>query len=638
MPAPMTKVQIIGPKPQLEAVLGQLYDLSIVQLSPAGEETALALAPPGDELARTARAHELQLLIAQIDGLLALAEAPARTDEAVRRVPPDEVEHTVRAELLELTPRVDALNTRIDDLRTEAAVLPRYLEPLRLLLPLIPELSKLDESALNALQLDTIVLVLNTSDDAVTETLRTALRELLGDRFALVATKVAHDAVGCVIVVPHESAEPVRALLGRERVRSLRLPAAYERLSFRGAVAALERRLGEAPRELADARAELHGLLAPRVHEWRARRDTLQAELEQIEAIDHVGETGRAFVVVGWTPRSALPRLRDALERSAGGQLVLEPLPGDGREPPVLMTNLAAARPFEFLVRLFDLPRSGSFDPTLLMALFLPLMVGVMVGDVVYGLLLLGLALFVLRRFGPGSPAVRDLSRVFVAGAIWAVVFGFLFGEALGDVGRKLGLPALWLYRGGPDAVEPLLVFSLGLGAAHVLLGILLGLWQSARVRRRGELLERIGSLVALTGVFVLAGVAAGPLGGGAAIPAAAAIVIGLGLLVVPRGAMGLIMGPLEFVGTLGNVLSYLRVGAVGLASTYLALVANQLGELGPLWLGLLIATFFHVLNLALASFSPMIQALRLHYVEFFSKFYEGGGKPFRAFGDRSAA
>jgi V/A-type H+-transporting ATPase subunit I len=114
--------------------------------------------------------------------------------------------------------------------------------------------------------------------------------------------------------------------------------------------------------------------------------------------------------------------------------------------------------------------------------------------------------------------------------------------------------------------------------------------------------------------------------------------VLGVILLVVPGGALGLMMGPLELVGTLGNVLSYLRLAAVGLASAYLAVVANQLGSLGPIWMGVLIAALFHALNLALAGFSPMIQALRLHYVEFFSKFYEGGGEPFRPFGERGAA
>jgi V/A-type H+-transporting ATPase subunit I len=110
-------------------------------------------------------------------------------------------------------------------------------------------------------------------------------------------------------------------------------------------------------------------------------------------------------------------------------------------------------------------------------------------------------------------------------------------------------------------------------------------------------------------------------------------VTVGLVLLIAGRGALGFVMGPLEFVGTLGNVLSYLRLAAVGLASTYLAMIANELSVIGPIWLGVFAGLFFHALNLALASFSPMIQALRLHYVEFFSKFYEGGGKPFRPFG-----
>jgi V/A-type H+-transporting ATPase subunit I len=186
--------------------------------------------------------------------------------------------------------------------------------------------------------------------------------------------------------------------------------------------------------------------------------------------------------------------------------------------------------------------------------------------------------------------------------------------------------------------VDPLLALNHPEGAAHVLLGLALGLWRSAVDRRGGELLERLGTVLALGGVFGLAGLAADRLPDGTLIPAGAAIVVGVVLLVAPSGALGLMMGPLALIGTLGNVLSYLRLAAVGLASAYLALVANRLGSLGPIWLGLFVAALFHALNVALAAFSPMIQALRLHYVEFFSKFYEGGGEPFRPFGESGAA
>jgi V/A-type H+/Na+-transporting ATPase subunit I len=632
----MKKVQIIGRKRHVEAVLHRLYGLGLLQLASAHEEQALELAPfPGDD-ERAERAGELRLLVARLEGLLALAGGSNGAGPLAEASDAAEVTRELRA----LTPLVDPLVDRSEELRTELAVLPRYIEPLRRLLPLVPELAELDESEIRALELDAIALVLNTDDEAVVDALRDALRTELGDRFVLVAARVDPDAIGCVIVTPHSVTQGVQALLGRERVRHMPLPKRYEDLSFRGAVTAMESRLDEIPAELDLAQRELHALLAPRVASWAAARERLLAEIERIEAVAHAGATSRTFVVVGWAPRARVPELRRELERSAGGELVLEELSTPvAVEPPVLMLNRKLARPFEFLVRFLDLPRTGSLDPTMLMALFLPLMVGVMVGDVVYGVLLLGLSLLVRRRFAADSAALRDLSRVFVAGAVWAILFGFLFGEALGDVGHELGLPALWFYRGGADAVEPLLLFALALGAAHVVLGQLLGLWQSASARRPGELLNRSGSLLALGGVFALAGVAADRLPGGAFAPslAGAAVVVGLGLLIVRRGALGLIMGPLELVGTLGNVLSYLRLAAVGLASTYLAMVANELAVLGPIWMGIFVGVFFHALNLALASLSPMIQALRLHYVEFFSKFYEGGGQPFQPFGERAA-
>jgi V/A-type H+-transporting ATPase subunit I len=114
-------------------------------------------------------------------------------------------------------------------------------------------------------------------------------------------------------------------------------------------------------------------------------------------------------------------------------------------------------------------------------------------------------------------------------------------------------------------------------------------------------------------------------------------MIVGLAVMMSTGGLMGLIMGPLELLGTFGNVLSYLRIAAIGLASVYLARVANELGSTAPLLIGILIGTLFHALNLALGAFSPTIQALRLHYVEFFGKFYEEGGSEYQPFGGLAA-
>ena len=147
------------------------------------------------------------------------------------------------------------------------------------------------------------------------------------------------------------------------------------------------------------------------------------------------------------------------------------------------------------------------------------------------------------------------------------------------------------------------------------------------------HLASKAGTLLALTGIVGLAGASVAGLPAAIVTPAAAVVIAGVVLASATQGALGLLTGPLELLGTLGNVLSYLRLAALGLASTYLAEVANQLGTRGPLLLGILVATLFHALNLALAAFSPMIQALRLHYVEFFGQFHEGGGRLFSPLG-----
>ena len=109
--------------------------------------------------------------------------------------------------------------------------------------------------------------------------------------------------------------------------------------------------------------------------------------------------------------------------------------------------------------------------------------------------------------------------------------------------------------------------------------------------------------------------------------------ILGIVLLSASAGWLGILLGPIEFIGLVGNILSYLRIAAVGLASVYVALVANELaGSLGNLVVGMIVAVLIHALNIVLGAFSPTIHSLRLHYVEFFRKFYEGGGRPFTPF------
>jgi V/A-type H+/Na+-transporting ATPase subunit I len=629
---PMAKVQIVGRKRDLEGTLDVLHRLRLVELEPVSEAAREPGADPGaDERAR--RRDRAQLLLARLDGLLKLAAA--RPQAAFGPAPAALDEGVLERELDALAPLVEELSGTIEELRSEQAVLGRYVALLGRLLELVPELRLLGDHELGSLRLTTVALVLGAEDERIVDLLREALEELLGDSFWLVSAPVDEGALGCVLLHPREAGDAVRELLGQERIRHVPLPEEYVGLSIPASVESMRRRLGELPNELERAHGRLASYLAPHVVGWQVARSALAARVEQLDALALAGETERAFVLVGWTPRAQVGRLEQAIERGLGVTVLVEELPSGRRDPdaPVLVRNRRPSQPFQPFVAFFDTPRARSIDPTMLLALFLPLMFGLMVGDVVYGVLLLVGAVAIRRRFARGEPVLRNVTSVMIASSLWAIVFGFVFGEALGNLGADHGMKALWIHRDSEDAVVPLLVLALTIGAVHVVLGLLLGLWQSWRDRSRSELAAHAGTLVFLAGSFAIAGVAADRLPSGVITPAVAALVVGLVVVSATEGALGAIIGPLEMVGAVTNVLSYLRLAAVGLASVYLALVANELAGAGPIWMGVLIATFLHGLNLALAGFTPAVQALRLQYVEFFGKFFLGGGRPFRPFG-----
>jgi len=217
-------------------------------------------------------------------------------------------------------------------------------------------------------------------------------------------------------------------------------------------------------------------------------------------------------------------------------------------------------------------------------------------------------------------------------------VFGFLFGELFGTLGEEIGLHPILFDRAESDHLVELLALTLSIGAAHILLSLLLGLWEGIQQRNRHHLLERGGRLLGLMALFLLAGILVDFLPGELMTPAIALLILGTVFLASSLGKIGIIVAPIEMIGLVGNVLSYLRIAAIGLSSVYLALVANEIaGIVGSIIVGLIIAVLFHALNLVLGTFSPTIQSLRLHYVEFFRNFYEGGGTLYEPYRSRLA-
>ncbi len=319
---------------------------------------------------------------------------------------------------------------------------------------------------------------------------------------------------------------------------------------------------------------------------------------------------------------------------AAGPTVIVETVAHEewgAEDPPVVLSNPRLFRPFEKLIGLLPLPKYGTIDPTPFVAVFFPLIFGMMLGDVGYGLVLAALALLLHARAKPGS-LLRTAAEIAGPCAAFAIIFGVLFGEYFGDLGTRLfGVHALIFDR--ETAVFATLALAVGLGVAHVVLGLVLGAITAFHKQPKHALGSGVSAVMVLLVVAALLA-AFEVLPSRLFTPAVIALLVAFPVLVFAEG----LIAPVELLSTLGNVLSYARIMAIGTASVMLAVVANQMvGAVGSTVVGLVFALLFHLVNFGIGLFSPAIHALRLQYVEFFGKFYSPGGRPYEPFGHRPA-
>lgn len=620
----MARVRIIGLKPQCMKTIRAIQAANSLHIDSVRQDDFHTLPLTLDAAARE-RQQDLGYLLAQVEGQLELLGGAV--DFAPRPSPPDLIEE-VRTGLSRLAPVVQELTSRREAHLADLALLPRYQSILHKLMPALPA------SAHNPANITSGIFI-SRSYHNLLDDIENEMYAITSGQAETVALEVDADTQAMVLVFSAAFADKVEALLGRSGVSRLRLPGDMESQPLDTMLATLHQRTEDLPREI----VEIEGQLAQLGKQWCEKLSYWQAaladELEAHRIVENFGATDKTFVIVGWVPVNELPTLRARLEADVGSEVLLQEVkltPELRKQMPIALENFAPARPFEGLVRLRALPGSEDIDPTGLVALFMPFFFGMMLGDIGYGAVLLLIALGLVRRVRQGM--ARQLLLVLAVGAAWAIVFGAIFGEFFGTLGEHLGMHALLFDRASPKNMVSLLALAVGVGAVHQVLGLILGTWQAVQNRHPSHLLERGGMLVGLLALFLIVGVAVNALPPALMTPAVAALIVGLVLLGASMGWLGLLMGPLEFIGLIGNWLSYLRIAAIGLASVYLALVANEIaGLVGSLVVGLIIAVLIHALNILLGAFSPSIQSLRLQYVEFFRKFYEGGGRPYEPFG-----
>jgi V/A-type H+-transporting ATPase subunit I len=628
----MTRVRLAGPRDRLDRTLRALQDLEIVHVARPSLPRLQVSAP-----ARSREGRHLPRALEDVETALQLLAAPrahAGKREGDRPSRAASAPHAPAAEPRSLPAavlfarrtrrRAERLARAITALEDERVLLLRYQAFFRAFEPLLGhELTWPDGHAF-------YVVVRAGAADAV-ERLRASLDEAGLGEIEVLARPLPSGETAVLLLASAEAAPKVGQLLAAAHVQELPAPAALGETNLLRALPALGARLVAIPAELAALEAERAALRDATADELRALRAWLHDRQLVLEARAQAHEGHHLFVLEGWAPKPELPALIARLARELGPEVLVEAVASEGwsrHDAPVALANPALFRPFEVITRTLPLPRYGSIDPTPFVAVFFPMFFGLMLGDVGYGALLALLAVALrLRSRARAShrETLRSIAAVAGACAAFSIVLGFVFGELFGDLGQRVfGLRA-WFDR--ENAILPFLVLAGALGLVHVLLGLVLAVVNAWRSGERREAFGRgvAASMIALTTLALLAALKVLP----AALftPAVIALLIAFPLLILLEGIVAVI----ELLSNFGQILSYARIMALGTASLMLAIVANKMvGAMGSALVGVLFALLFHLVNFAIGLFSPTIHALRLHYVEFFGRFFSPGGTAYR--------
>jgi len=436
-------------------------------------------------------------------------------------------------------------------------------------------------------------------------------------------------------------------------------------------------------KEIADLETQMETIRNRHAFFLMSSEEFLSGDVEQAEAPLRFATSEHAFAVTGWVPTSKVTRVFENLDKACAGKVYVSELEVEdyNEMPPVEYHNPDFAHPTQLFMDLYSRPKYTEVDPTLLMAVLFPIMFGLILGDVGYGAILLIMSLG-LRSFVKDSEAGNQLVSVLRNCSISSIIFGIIFSEIFGF---SLPWKPIWLSRhinmGGAahqaateaaaqgmeasvehvSHIPQLLVISIWIGILHITLGRLWGARNAAKMdhghHRTLKIYANIGWILVMWGILVLiwSNFAIPMMPDFSRLPAlaaginpamiAGAIMLVIGLVFIAREN---VLDLMEVPTIISHVLSYTRLIAVGLSSVAIAMVTNfiaidmiispQLKLLSPIGIiliivGIVVFLFGHALNTALGILGGGLHPLRLHYVEFFTKFYRGGGKKYTPFG-----
>lgn len=630
-----------------EEVIGSLHGVGIVEF----RETKLP----------QLRRREVQLqpilhLLARAERIVGELKPRPRILELAKEPKVEELLRRVEEKLSQLESKLDPLLREKEELSGRKEKLSEEGE-------LVREVLSLGIKPERVFGTDRIPVWLGRLEEEKMDSFLNSLREELGGRFWF-GRSTKKGRLLFILASLRENAPKVSSLLYRFGVEVIQPPEVLreknplERVQGElGEVSEKERKLQERLRQLSKEAEDLPAFI-----------ELLNLYRERLEASSLFGYTEATAMLEGWVPKDKVSELEKALRESSGGRVIFrvyEPQPEEVEEVPTLLRNPPVARDFELFPEVYGLPKYNEVDPTLLLSFTFPLFLALCIGDAGYGLLL-----GILAFFSPGlfkEVITGRLRKILLVGAVFCVPVGLL-------VGGVFGFSPLWI---NPIKTPvPLLKLAILIGLAHVVIGFLLSSLKGWWRRDWREGLDGLAKAVGVLGFFGLCfsivGIGLYEFGINYRFPKVGlfealnpALTSGpflfrvlfysgllLSALLSALGGKGVgrISGPINTVygvtGWISDVASYSRLMALGMATAIIGFTINYLLGMvyGPasglslfLFIPILLAlgvafVLLHTVNTLLGVLGGFVHTMRLHFVEFFSKFYEGGGRGFAPF------
>ncbi len=465
-----------------------------------------------------------------------------------------------------------------------------------------------------------------------------ALRQALGETACELLEISADKQQRYCLLVCHRAEEAQALDILRTR--------GFSAVSFQGLTGTPAENLRRLEGELQENRgrqAETADALRKSGADWDTLRlyaDRLRSDTALEEGNENLLTDGTILFFEGWAPADRLQGVGALLDHLGCAWEAEDPKADEYPDVPVRLRNNWFSRPLNMVTEMYALPVYGSLDPNPLMAPFFILFYGIMMADMGYGLLMLAMGLFLWKKkvrgtmdYMGGLLVLCGIST-FVVGALTGGFFGDFLSQLAKLIDPKSTFALPYLFTPLTDTMA-ILIGSLVLGFVQILTGMVISFVKKAR---DGHIMDGIWDEGTWWVIFLGGGLAVLSIGNVAGYPAV--LILGILMLIIgsSRNAKGFgkvtsVFGAVYngVTGYFSDIMSYSRLMALMLSGSIIASVFNQLGAVtGNVIAFVIISALGNALNFALNLLGCYVHDLRLQCLEFFNRFYESGGKPFR--------